>query len=522
MTNSTRSSRLTAAVVVLASAVAVTACDATARADKAGGRTTVIRLATIDEVNNNGQSFGPEEFVAALEDESGGRLKVEIQGEYGAGVASAESDLVEAIAAGEVDGGWPSVRAFANAGLPGLEAVEAPLTLSSIAAQKALVTGPVGDEVLSRLDGTGVVGLGLAVGELRRPFAREGALLGLDDWKDQPFRVYHSPTEAAAVTALGAEPMNLGFVELGDALERGSLRGVDGAIAGAAYSGGNGVTTHVTTNVVLWPKVFVLAVSDKLLDRLTDEQRTWVRAAAERAVRASAEASYDESDAAAQLCRGGYQFSEADDSELAALRRAVRPVLDELAASATDEGLLAQIQEIAQAHPGPEPIDLPEECSTDVDGVDRVGAVPAEVSSLPEGSYRVEVSTADLERASITSAGGLSGTWTLQVDGGTYQFFCRPLDDPGTDCGHAVYDGPLEVGDLKGTGHVVYFVSRPDLLAELTGCSLPPSTSRPGACWTTEPYRMTWAIDGDELTLSDYVSGRADVLYLLEPWVRIG
>ena len=79
----------------------------------------MLRLATIDAVNGNGQAYGPEAFVENLDAISGGQLQVEVLTEYGAGDAEAESQIVEDIAAGEIDGGWPTVRAFANAGIPG-------------------------------------------------------------------------------------------------------------------------------------------------------------------------------------------------------------------------------------------------------------------------------------------------------------------------------------------------------------------------------------------------------------------
>ena len=120
------------------------------------GEPVVLRLATIDAVNGNGQAYGPEAFVNNLDAISGGQLQVEVLPEYGAGDAEAESQIVEDIAAGEIDGGWPTVRAFANAGIPGLEAVEAPMTITSYDAEKELVSGPVADTVLSRLEGTGV------------------------------------------------------------------------------------------------------------------------------------------------------------------------------------------------------------------------------------------------------------------------------------------------------------------------------------------------------------------------------
>ena len=137
----------------------------------------MLRLATIDAVNGNGQAYGPEAFVENLDAISGGQMQVEVLTEYGAGDAEAESQIVEEIAAGEIDGGWPTVRAFANAGITGLQAVEAPMTITSYDAEKELVCGPIADTVLDRLEGTGVVGLSLAVGPLRRPFAAVEPLL---------------------------------------------------------------------------------------------------------------------------------------------------------------------------------------------------------------------------------------------------------------------------------------------------------------------------------------------------------
>ena len=64
------------------------------------------------------------------------------------------------------------------------------------------------------------------------------------------------------------------------------------------------------------------------------------------------------------------------------------------------------------------------------------------------------------------------------------------------------------------------FVYRPELLAELTGCQLPVSDQE-GHCWPGQSYSMTWALDGDTLTLSDPSFGSA-VGWAIKPWQRIG
>jgi TRAP-type C4-dicarboxylate transport system substrate-binding protein len=116
--------RAVIAIVILAMTAA---CTTTQGSDKTGGDTVVLTLATFEPgPNANGQNHGPEAFVQNLGKVSQGRLKVELKTEYGDGAADAESQIVRAIASGEIDGGWPSTRAFARAGVPGLEVVEAP------------------------------------------------------------------------------------------------------------------------------------------------------------------------------------------------------------------------------------------------------------------------------------------------------------------------------------------------------------------------------------------------------------
>jgi TRAP-type C4-dicarboxylate transport system substrate-binding protein len=497
----------------VATAVLVAACSA--GGDKAGAETVVLKLATIDLVNNNGQSYGPEAFVENLEEVSGGRIKVEVTTKYGQSAPEAESDLVEAIVSGEVDGGWPSTRAFANAGITGLEAVEAPLTVTSYAAEKALVSGPVADMLLAELDGTGVVGLELAVGPLRRPFAAEAPLLGPEDWAGATFRVYNSPVQTDAVRLLGATPVNLGLGWI-DEVRAGRLRGVEFDIAQYAAMGQTTEAGNVTANVVLWPKVFVLSINQKRFDALSDEQQNWVREAADKAMQVSVDSTYDETTLAQELCEKGTRFIAANPDQIAALRSSLQPVLDGLAGDPANGALLTEIQAIAADHPEPDVPTVPEACRQGTVDDQSVGAVPDDTADLPDGEYRVEITTDDVAAARLDNRDGHSGTWTFTVRDGTYEMRCRPLDDPGIDCGQEVDDGPFDAGYLRGTGQTVTLVHDPELISKLSGCKLPVSETLPDHCGPGGGVTLTWEIEGDSLTFS------GDVWWGLEPWTKIG
>lgn len=514
--NSKFFSQMAALALVLVSLL--TGCAQAESVDKAGGETVVLRMATIDVVNPNGQYFGSEAFVDALEQVSGGLLKVEIITGYGEGAPDAESKLVEAIASGEVDGGAPSTRAFAGAGITGLEAIEAPMTITSYAAQKALVSGPIADELVGRLEGTGLVGLGLAVGPLRRPFASEAPLLGPEDWEGIRFRVYNSATQSDSIRALGADPVNLGFAWI-DEVREGKLRGAEFDVA---QYWTNGLTTeagNVTANVILWPKVIVLALSQQRWDGLSVEQQEWVRAAADQAVQVSIDATYDESAAAQKLCSEGVKFIDASSEQISRLRESFSPVLTELAG----DPLMVDIQALAALHPDPDVPDVPVDCqqATSNPGSSPAGGVQDAISLMPEGIYRVDISLDDVEGAGLSNGSGWTGTWTMTISEGTYAMRCRPIEDPAVDCGGAFstgnipYDAVLEAGFTRGSGNTVFFVYDANVHSQLTGCELP--------CFPLPTYEMAWTIDGDTLAFSDPDGQYESYSQLtIKEWTRIG
>jgi hypothetical protein len=378
------------------------------------------------------------------------------------------------------------------------------MTIASYAAEKALVSGPVAGKLLARLDGSGVVGLGLTVGPLRRPFAANEPLLAPEDWKGITFRVFNSPVQADAVRALGATPADVSFSFI-DQIKEGTLRGAEFDIAGYEQTGNGTQAGNVTANVVLWPKVFVLALSQKRFDALTPQQQGWVREAATQAVKASVDAPYDEATAVRSLCARGARFLNATPGQVQGLRTRLRPVLDKLAADPTSAQLLGDLQAIAAQHPGPEAPAVPASCAKGVAKSASPGQVPTAVSALPDGVYRHQVTHDEVAAAGGDDGSGSAGIWTLRVRGGTFQLSCRPVEGAGVSCGDSGIDSDVivEAGDLRGTGRTVYFVGDVERVSRLNGCKLP-ATNQGDHCGPPVTYQMTWALAGDQLSFTDY------------------
>jgi TRAP-type C4-dicarboxylate transport system substrate-binding protein len=505
-----RTGRLAATASALIVIGACSSGPAADVADKTGGETVVLTMATIDGEVQGGPA--PQAFLDSLAASSGGRFKVDVTTSFGDGAADAESRLVQSIASGELDGGWPATRAFAAAGIEGLEAVEAPMMITSYAAAKELVGGPVADSVTAPLEGSGVVGLGLAVGDLRRPAAADAPLLGLEDWQGIRFRSFNSPTESAAIRALGAEPVNL-YAGWREQIVAGSLRGVEVGAAG-------GPANNVTGNVVLWPKIFVFSVSQKRYDALSDEQRGWLQQAADSATKASIDWTWDESTQVAEMCGAGGRIVDSSAEQLAGLRTALHPVIVELGADPESGPLMAQIQGLAEKHPTVDVLEAPTSCQQPAEQPAEELVVPEHRSPFPDGVYRVEVTLDDVETAGLTNDGGLTGTWTFTVEDGTYRLTCQVLDLPDRDCGSSKgYEGPYEAGHLRGTGQTAYFAFDVELMSQFTGCSLPVSDAA-DSCYVLEPFSMTWQLDGEMLTFSD-PSKWVETAYIIEPWQKI-
>ena len=331
--------------------------------DKAGGDVRVLHMAVIDVLNPNGQQVGPGVFVDSLKKISGGKLVVDLKTSFEDGQSSAESDLVKAIAGGALDGGWPASRSFAEAGIHGLEPIEAPMTITSYAAESAVATGAAGQALLASLTGSGLVGLGIGVGPLRHPWSNTKPLLAPADWKGLTFRNYNSALQNKVLAALGAVPVSASY-NFPDLVAAGQMHGVETDIPQYWQNDYATLMPWATRNVILWPRMEIYSLNQKTFDSLTSQQRTWVQQAVDQAVQADVSFAHDDTTPALALCKQGVHFVDASASDLAAMRHALQPVYDGLARDPVTGPLFAMIQTVASEHPAADVPDVPASCRT--------------------------------------------------------------------------------------------------------------------------------------------------------------
>jgi hypothetical protein len=283
--------------------------------------------------------------------------------------------------------------------------------------------------------------------------------------------------------------------------EAGELDGIEFDVAQYLANGYGPQAGKVVSNVVLWPKMFVLALNHDLWDSLSAEQRGWVQTAADQAVQASVNADYPEDEIAWKLCALGARFKPADPGQILTIHEAVEPVIDDLAEDSEEAQLLREVQAVADRHPNQDTITVQDSCATEAN-LPNASNIPTTLAPIPDGTYRKQISEADVAAAGLSNNDGTSGTWTLKVANGHWYVSCRPLSAPGLDCGHSIDDEVLDAGSFYGDDEVVWMLTEPALVAKVTGCQLPADGSE-GHCHSgPPPAQLEWSLDGDDLVFS--------------------
>lgn len=282
-------------------------------------------------------------FFANVERLSGGHLRVVFVNGWTSGVdRDEERTLLEDLAAGVADLGWVGARAVgAVFGIRTIEPLLAPLLFPGEEAVRGFLSVAPVENLLAPLEEVGIHGLALLPGGMRRPFGISGPLLSPDDWRGKVIRIHACPTAEAAVRALGGRPVLRSASEL----RAGLPPGLDGmelhptAVVGRRYPG------WFTSNVMLWPRLLMLAANQRFFERLAPADRAVMTEAARRAT-----ASPPRSPSPTEVdLPDTVQLVEASRHDLTFLRRVLEPIHDDLRSDRAGEETLAYVE--AFLHP---------------------------------------------------------------------------------------------------------------------------------------------------------------------------
>jgi tripartite ATP-independent transporter DctP family solute receptor len=216
-----------------------------------------------------------------------------------------------------------------------------PFLFASEKEADALLDGPVGNELLEKLPGKGLIGLcywesGFRnISNSRRPVRR------LEDIQGLKVRTIQNPVFLDTINALGANAVPMPFTELYTALESKALDGQEGPYTTILTSKLNEVQQHLSPTQHIYGAVVVI-VSKRFWDQLSGDERQVLKSSCTEARDYERAVSREMSPKSlAELKQKGMAFTDIAPDEMARMRAKVKPVVDKYAKE-VGEALMAR------------------------------------------------------------------------------------------------------------------------------------------------------------------------------------
>ncbi len=315
-----------------------------------------------------GDTTEPQQaFLDRLDELSEGSISVDMQENWtpsGDAGGSLEEALTKAVASGEVDVAWVTVRSLHAIGVTGIDALEAPLLIQTPEQQREVATGVAGELVSKQLNNTAIEALSVFPGPMQYIVANGAPIVDVADWAGKTVEFTPGDNDesvvAQTITTLGGTPSSDGQDPIAD-LVSGSVQVATANPADLIAGGATATGPFMTGSVPLFPVMEMVIINRDVLDRLSTRQHGFLEGAVERAQDLSM-AEPDVATPVTEACAAGLLFGDATADQIAALQNAVKPIYEALAADKKEAKLLAAIQDAVDRNFGSGALPVPSPC----------------------------------------------------------------------------------------------------------------------------------------------------------------
>jgi tripartite ATP-independent transporter DctP family solute receptor len=186
---------------------------------------TVLKFATTVGPGNPVNEAAAE-FAKVAAERSKGQLKVEVY--INNQLARGEAAMLEGVQLGTIE-----LAAIGSAPIGGMfeplyQALDLPFLWTTRAQVWKVMDGPIGQDLLKKMEARGVKGLCFGGGwGFRNMMSNKRPIFTPDDMKGQTIRVQESPTYIALMKALGANPVPMPWGEVYLAMKQGTVDGME-------------------------------------------------------------------------------------------------------------------------------------------------------------------------------------------------------------------------------------------------------------------------------------------------------
>ena len=245
---------------------------------------------SISIAQNSHQGIAIDTFAKEVEKRTAGRYKVQ---PFYSGSLGGERESIEAVQLGTQELTFSSTGPVPNF-VPEAKILDIPFLFRDKAHARAVLDGPIGQELLAKFDAKGFKALAWGENGIRHMTNSKRDVKGPEDLKGLKMRTMENPVHVAAYKGLGIVTTPMAFPEVFTALQQGTVDGQENPLSVIMASKFDQVQKHLTlTGHVYSPGIFLM--SKPAFDKLSAADKQAFLDAAKEGVKAN-RARVDEDD----------------------------------------------------------------------------------------------------------------------------------------------------------------------------------------------------------------------------------
>ncbi|HTR59799.1 MAG TPA: TRAP transporter substrate-binding protein [Casimicrobiaceae bacterium] len=266
---------------------------------------TMLRI-NIAIAQNSHYGVAIDTFAREVEKRTGGRYRIQT---FYSGALGAERESVEGVQLGTLDLTLTSTGPLPNF-VPEVAILDIPFLFRDYAHARAVLDGPIGQELLAKFPPKGLIGLAWAENGFRHMTNSKRPVNQPEDLKGLKMRTMENPIHIEAYRQFGILPTPMAFTEVFTALQQGTVDGQENPLSVITSAKLDQVQRYLSlTGHVYSPAVFLMNKAQ--WDKLSDfDKQAFVDAAKEGVKANRARVDEDERRAVADLRAKGMNVVE--------------------------------------------------------------------------------------------------------------------------------------------------------------------------------------------------------------------
>jgi tripartite ATP-independent transporter DctP family solute receptor len=248
-------------------------------------------------------------FAREVEARTNGRYKIQ---NFYSGALGAERESIEGVQLGTLDLTMTSTGPIPNF-VPEVAILDIPFLFKDYAQARAVLDGPIGQEMLLKFPGKNLIALAWGENGFRHMTNSKRQVLVPDDLKGLKMRTMENPIHIQAYKQFGILPTPMAFTEVFTALQQGTVDGQENPLSVISAAKFDQVQKNLTLTGHVYSPALIL-MNKAQWEKLTDADKQAFLASAKEAVKANrARIDDDERKAVADLRSKGMVVIETVD-----------------------------------------------------------------------------------------------------------------------------------------------------------------------------------------------------------------